>query len=121
MATMPRTRPRSDSVPTLPGRYYYDPDIYALEQERIFAASWICVGRPSTIAAPGAYFLAMVAGESLIVLRDRADAVRAFHNVCRHRGARICTAARGELKSTISAGTTPGPMAWTASWSARPT
>ena len=39
------TRPESPFASTLPGRYYYDPGLYALEQERIFSQMWVCVGR----------------------------------------------------------------------------
>ena len=88
-------------VPTLPGRYYYDAALFAREQERLFATQWVCVGRAERLSAPGAYFLAQVAGESLIVLRDRAGVVRAFYNVCRHRGARLCVAEEGALRATI--------------------
>ena len=95
------TNPALGQVPTLPGRYYYDPAIFALEQERIFAASWMLVGRVDAIPAPGDYFLAALGGESVIVLRDRDGALRAFLNVCRHRGARLCTAEQGRLRATV--------------------
>ena len=88
-------------VPTLPGRYYHDPALFAREQERIFATQWVCVGRADRLSAPGAYFLASVAGESIIVLRDRVGVVRAFYNVCRHRGARLCTQEEGALRATV--------------------
>jgi Rieske 2Fe-2S family protein len=81
---------------TLPGRYFTSPELFAEEREKIFGRRWLCVGRGEQIAKPGDYFLASVAGESLIVVRDRAGAgtprVRAFHNVCRHRGSRLCEA-----------------------------
>ena len=86
---------------TLPGRYYYDPAIYALEQERIFSQMWVCVGRADTISGPGAYQVVTVGRESIIVVRDREGVLRAFLNVCRHRGARLCTEAVGALKGSI--------------------
>ena len=86
---------------TLPGRYYYDPEIYALEQERIFSQMWVCVGRADALADPGAYQLATIGQESIIVVRDRDGALQAFLNVCRHRGARLCTQASGQLKGSI--------------------
>jgi len=94
-------RPTSSPVMTLPGRYYHDPAIYAQEQERIFATHWICVGLANRIATPGSYFLATVAGESIIVLRDKTGAARAFYNVCRHRAARLCSEEQGQLRATI--------------------
>ena len=48
------TRPESSFVSTLPGRYYYDPTLYALEQERIFSQMWVWVGRSELLKEPGA-------------------------------------------------------------------
>src|SRR5205814_8793850 len=73
---------------TLPGRYYPSPEIYAEEQERIFTARWICVGRAAEIPAAGDYMLRTIAGESVIVFRGRAGARRRFYNGCGHRGPR---------------------------------
>ena len=86
---------------TLPRRYYVDPAIYAEEQERVFAQRWVCVGRGAELAAPGDYVLRSIAGESVIVVRGPDGAVRAFYNVCRHRGTRLCEIARGRLSETI--------------------
>lgn len=86
---------------TLPREYYTSPDILAEEQERIFARQWNCVGRTSALAAPGDYIVREVAGESIIVLRDRSGVLRAFFNVCRHRGTQICTAAAGRFAGSI--------------------
>jgi Rieske 2Fe-2S family protein len=86
---------------TLPGEYYTSADLFAEEQQRIFATHWTCVGRASRLARPGDYFLADVAGESLIILRDRAGTLRAFFNVCRHRGTRLCSEAAGRFSETI--------------------
>jgi len=86
---------------TLPGRYYTAPEIFADEHERIFRRRWICVGRENALAAPGDYMLVEIAGESIIVLRDQSGERRAFYNVCRHRGTRLCEAERGRLSETI--------------------
>ena len=86
---------------TLAREYYTSPDIHAAERERVFAREWICVGREESIAEPGAYILADVASESLIVVRDRDGVVHAFYNVCRHRGTRLCEAASGRFSQTI--------------------
>ncbi|HEX6640009.1 MAG TPA: aromatic ring-hydroxylating dioxygenase subunit alpha [Thermoanaerobaculia bacterium] len=86
---------------TLARDYYTSPEILAAESDRVFAREWVCVGREESIAEPGAYMLAEVAGESLIVLRDRSGVVRAFYNVCRHRGTRLCEAATGAFSQTI--------------------
>ena len=86
---------------TLPGRYYTSPDVFAEERERIFARHWACVGRAAALAAPGDYVVVSIAGESIIVLRDQSGEIRAYYNVCRHRGTRLCEATSGRLSETI--------------------
>jgi Rieske 2Fe-2S family protein len=85
---------------TLPQRYFVSAEVFAEEQERIFSKQWLLVGHQSQIAEPGDYFLAQVAGESLIVIRDQKSQVRGFYNVCRHRGTRLKEDACGHA-STI--------------------
>ena len=92
-------RPQTAPVMTLPGRYYYDPTIFALEQERLFSTTWVCVGRADAAPSPGHYFLANVGAENIIVTRDRDGSLKAMLNVCRHRGARVCLAEQGRLKT----------------------
>ena len=73
----------------LPPRVFHDPDVFAFEQERWFARTWVCVGREEDVAEPGTYLLVRVCGESVAVVRDRAGSVNAFYNVCRHRGSTL--------------------------------
>ena len=86
---------------TLPARYYTDPQLFHLEMDRFFFSRWLCAGRSEQIPAPGDYFLANVAGESVIVTRDSAGKIRAFFNICRHRGTRICTEHQGSFSGRI--------------------
>ncbi len=99
MTTLARSQ--APFVSTLAGHYYYDPEIYELEQERIFAQMWVCVGRAEAISGPGAYQVVAIGRESIIVVRGRDEVLRAFLNVCRHRGARLCNEAAGKLKGSI--------------------
>jgi Rieske 2Fe-2S family protein len=85
----------------LPRESYICNDVYAAEQERIFAALWNCVGRASCLAHPGDYFVRTIAGESLIVVRGHDGALRAFFNVCRHRGTQLCTDPSGRFGHVI--------------------
>jgi glycine betaine catabolism A len=75
---------------TLPQRYFISPEVFAEEQAAIFSAQWVLVGHQSQIAKAGDYFVQEVAGESLIIARDREGSIRGFYNVCRHRGTRLC-------------------------------
>jgi len=86
---------------TLPQRYFISADIFAGEQERIFAAQWLCAGHQGQITKPGEYFLQNIIGESVIILRDQAGQVRAFFNVCRHRGTRLCEETSGRFHETL--------------------
>ncbi len=86
---------------TLPGAWYVDQSVYLRETERIFARAWICVGRAEQLQASGAVFLAEVAGESLILTRDKRGEAHAFYNVCRHRGTRMCAQASGRFSGSI--------------------
>ncbi len=86
---------------TLPQRYLVSPEIFALERERIFSSHWLCAGHQSQISTRGDFFVLEVAGESLIILRDQQDHLRAFYNVCRHRGTRLCEAKAGRFHATI--------------------
>jgi len=95
---------------TLPSRWYRDVRIFELEKERIFAREWLCVGREEELAAPGDYKLLNVVGESILLVRNPSGALRAFYNVCRHRGAQLCRVAGAAappgmaVKGGISAG-----------------
>lgn len=86
---------------TLDADWYVSTDIFARERERIFARSWICVGRAAELAERGAFFTREIAGESIIVTRDEHATLHAFYNVCRHRGTRLCTETSGTFKGSI--------------------
>jgi Rieske 2Fe-2S family protein len=97
----------SDTEPvatTLPARYYTDPDLFRDELERFYCKTWICAGRAHQVPTPGDYFLREVAGESIIITRDGNNALRAFFNVCRHRGTRICADSEGHFAGRIQCG-----------------
>ena len=86
---------------TLDARWYVSPEIFLEERARIFGSQWLCVGRREQVAAPGDYFLADVAGESLIITHDASGRLRAFYNVCRHRGTRMCEVKQGHFTGSI--------------------
>ena len=98
MRTVDTFQPETKS---LPGRFYFDEAIFALERERIFAQDWICAARAEEIPEPGGYVVVEVAGESIIVVRSGEDRIAAFYNLCRHRGSRLCREAQGQLGDRI--------------------
>lgn len=69
----------------MPPGVYTSPAVLVRELEQVFGRQWICVGRASTVARPGDYMTATVAGQPVVVLRDKAGTLRAFSNVCLHR------------------------------------
>jgi len=78
--------------PALAARYYSSPDVFRLETERIFHSQWFCVGRAEQIPVQGDCLHVATAGESVLVVRGRDDTLRAFYNVCRHRGSQLIRA-----------------------------
>ena len=86
--------------PTLPGHAYHDPAVWAEEQERIFAAEWICVGREEELPAPGTYLVRDVAQESVLLTRAKDGTLAALFDTCTHRGTRLLDG-QGELRSGV--------------------
>ncbi|MFQ5740128.1 MAG: aromatic ring-hydroxylating dioxygenase subunit alpha [Acidobacteriota bacterium] len=98
---MAATRRSSLGAHTLAGRYYTCDSIYGEENDRIFSSHWCCVGRCTPLSEPGSYFLCDLEKENLVLLRDSEGVPRAFYNVCRHRGARLCNQNSGRFSKTI--------------------
>nr|WP_232663092.1 aromatic ring-hydroxylating dioxygenase subunit alpha [Pseudonocardia sp. TRM90224] len=88
-------------ISTLAGSYYTDPAIFAREQEQIFERSWTCVALVADLAATGAFQKVQAGRESVVLVRGRDGALRAFLNVCRHRGAQLCTEETGQLRRNL--------------------
>ncbi len=84
---------------TLAQQYFVSPEVFAEEQDRIFSKQWVLVGHQSQLAEAGDYFVAKVATESLIIVRDKGGEVHGFYNVCRHRGTRLREARNGHLSA----------------------
>ena len=81
--------------------FYKDPDIYQRELDRIFMKSWLYAGHISQVANIGDYFLYELADESVIIIREGKDTIKALLNVCRHRGSRICMESCGQQKLLV--------------------
>jgi phenylpropionate dioxygenase-like ring-hydroxylating dioxygenase large terminal subunit len=79
--------PTSDPSLTLPFAWYSDEELLRRERALIFARSWQYGGRAAQVAEPGSYLATDAGGVPILVTRDRDGTLRAFVNVCRHRGA----------------------------------
>ena len=82
---------------SLDAGFYTSEAVYQKDLKEVFFRHWIYVGHASQLPEAGCYFLFDLGGESIIIVRDRAQTVRAFANVCRHRGSRICTEPSGKV------------------------
>jgi Rieske 2Fe-2S family protein len=83
------TRQPVDRARLLPPRVFHDRAVFEFESERWFGRTWLSAGRDADFETPGTYALVDVAGESVIIVRGRDGVLRAFHNVCRHRGSTL--------------------------------
>jgi glycine betaine catabolism A len=86
---------------TLPAPFYLSPEIFQRDIDRIFGRHWIYIGVEPEIAEPGDFFTVEIGSDSIIIVRDDDLSVRAFHNVCRHRGARLRPAGRGIVGNLV--------------------
>jgi Rieske 2Fe-2S family protein len=74
----------------LPGALYNDPDVFEFDLEAIFGRNWIMVGFEAEVKRPGDWMAIDIGRWPVLITRDRAGELHAYHNTCRHRGARIC-------------------------------
>ena len=86
---------------TLPSRFYTDAAQFDAEMERIFAGMWIHAARLEDVSARGAYVRIDVGSASVLIVGDGSDHPRAFYNVCRHRGTRLCVDSSGVFQGSI--------------------
>ena len=78
----------TDPIPTEP---YHSQAFFDLERERVFRRAWICAGREEEVAEPGSYLVKdiEICGVSILIARGNDGVLRAFHNVCSHRGVKL--------------------------------
>lgn len=74
---------------TLPKEFYFSPEIFGEEREKILFGQWVCIGRVDEIPETGNYLAVNLGGESIIVVRDEQRQLKAFFNLCSHRGSRL--------------------------------
>jgi phenylpropionate dioxygenase-like ring-hydroxylating dioxygenase large terminal subunit len=75
---------------TLPWSWYVDPAVLQLEQERIFRRFWQYVARTGEVSEPGSFHTTRAGNVPVLLVRDHEGTLRAFLNVCRHRGSIVC-------------------------------
>ena len=108
MPTPPQTLPRQprsrelDSSLNLAGQLYWDPEVLTAEMDRLFSNDWLCVGRSEDLGRSGDFLTLEVGADPILVLRGDDGEVRAFYNVCRHRGTRLMERRQGSDLGNIS-------------------
>jgi phenylpropionate dioxygenase-like ring-hydroxylating dioxygenase large terminal subunit len=93
-------RPVSLAETLIPAAYTSEA-FFAIERERVFGSTWVAVGCAAQLREPGDVLVADVAGRSVFVVRKQDGALRAFYNVCRHRGTRLLSAGECRVKRFI--------------------
>jgi Rieske 2Fe-2S family protein len=91
------TRQPVDRASLLPPRVFHDPDVFGFERDAWFARTWLCVAREEDLSRPGDYLTDTIAARPVVVIRGEDERLRAFHNVCRHRGSLVCPEPGGRL------------------------
>lgn len=81
--------------------FYTAPDIFAADIARIWRRHWLYAGHDCQIPDAGDWMTWSLGADQIVLVRDKDGKVRAFHNTCRHRGARICNALQGNSKSLV--------------------
>ena len=80
---------------TIPSSWYTDPSMLEVDKKQIFSRTWQYIGHISQVQNPGDYIAGAVAGNPIIAVRGKDNIIRAFFNVCRHRGGPIAIEEHG--------------------------
>lgn len=80
---------------------YTDPDVYREDLAQIWHCEWIFVGHTLELEKPGQYLTVQIGDHPILVVRGDDGTVRAFHNVCRHRGSKVCQGASGKSAKLV--------------------
>ncbi|MFD1199435.1 aromatic ring-hydroxylating dioxygenase subunit alpha [Brucella gallinifaecis] len=86
---------------SLAQKFYTDPDFFKLDLENIFYRDWLFVGHDCELPKTGSYMTVQIGAYPVIIVRDAQGGIRAFHNSCRHRGSRLCSAEKGTAAKLV--------------------
>ncbi len=81
---------------SLDAAFYADQSVFEADMELVFGRHWIFVGQEPDVPEPGDVMAIRIGRAPVVILRDRSGEVRAFHNVCRHRGAQLVPDGKGQ-------------------------
>ncbi|WP_299814097.1 SRPBCC family protein [uncultured Roseibium sp.] len=86
---------------SLPQAFYTDADVFQSDMKNIWHSEWIFAAPSAELPKSGAYITLQIGAYSVIIVRGADGTIRAFHNSCRHRGSRICSAAKGSAPKLV--------------------
>ena len=86
---------------SLEAPFYLSEEIFQADLEHIFRRHWIFVAVAPQVPEPGDYLTVDIGSDSVLIVRDDDMQLRAFHNVCRHRGSRLCTSEKGKVAKLV--------------------
>jgi len=86
---------------TFPAAAYLSAALFEREMRQLFHNDWLCVAREQDVPAAGSFITRQIGCESVVIVRDHEQHIRAHFNICRHRGTQLCDAAAGQLGRTI--------------------
>ncbi len=101
MAANVRVKLDDDKRGGLPNWTYTNPEFLEIEKDELFRKTWQIACHVSDVPNIGDYYSFDLVGERALIVRGKDNQVRAFHNVCRHRGSRVVATERGTCKSAI--------------------
>ncbi len=86
---------------SLPQPFYSDERLFDIDMQEIFQKEWLIAGMTCEIPTKGNFLTLQVGKNPIIVIRGADGVVHAFHNVCRHRGSRLCTSDKGKVAKLV--------------------
>ena len=86
---------------SLPRPFYTDPEVFAADMERIWYRDWLFAIAAAEVPKTGSYVTMQIGAYSIIIVRGADGTIRSFHNSCRHRGSRICSAEKGAAPKLV--------------------
>ncbi|MGM8931962.1 aromatic ring-hydroxylating oxygenase subunit alpha [Salinicola halophyticus] len=86
---------------SLPQPFYNDSRLFALDMQHVFEKQWLFACMSCEIPAKGNFFKVEIGSNSIIVVRGAENRIQAFHNVCRHRGSRLCLKDKGKVAKLV--------------------
>lgn len=89
------------ALPPMPAGRYFDPEFFNLEMQHVFKKSWLYAAHVSELPAPGSYKLFEQLGLSIIISRGKDNVIRAFRNICRHRGSALVLEPKGTARRFV--------------------